>query len=1482
MKNSRKCTTLLVLLGSALILQPSPASAASNIDNKEEKLAISTTNYIMEAQLNDVLVTTTTSAVTKINVSSAITLNDLQNKINDVAAKVEQDKNLGVTFATDKLSELYLDAAKVDGTLPYFQSIIDTAKQLIQTSSVDENAIKTAYNAIDTAYNTLRTIKTYDSFSGTDGGVWKDTNGVPIQAHGGQVQKIGGKWWWYGEDKTKGYRSNGISAYSSDDLYNWTFEGYVMRTISKREQLDTDPYFSEVYKEYTVAEKDNVYLCFNDSRSVIERPKMIYNEKTGKYVLWFHADGPTVESPDSDYAAAMAGVAISDSPNGPFKFLGRYRLNVCPEADKKGEWYEKSAGFARDMNLWVDDDGTAYIIYSSEENRTMFISKLNADYTNLATDVDNAVKGIDFVRLFPGAQREAPALFKYNGKYYMITSSATGWDPNQAKYWVADSILGEWSDIGDPCIGDTDRKTFYSQSTNVITVDKNSGKFIYMGDRWNSHDLPNSRYIWLPLEFDSNGKLLMKPYTNWKLENLNNKYSVQLNTKLKDVYTDVADIPKTLSIKVYENGQLVDKDTTVTWNIPELKPMVQTNITGVLDAVGREIKTSVIDIPNNLKYYIDCGNTKSKEYDLANNKVVLKNNDTSDKAYTKGSWGYSSKIGTDIDLYSTTSTDSFQTGYWAQSGKTIDYVASLEAGNYNLYAGFNEWWGANRTMGISISYKDASGQIVKQNLGTFTNSSQKTVDYSFKLPVDSDVTISVYKPNSSNPDVILSWLAIQFDNVEVPIEENPNMKDLYTGIDELPQTLNIKAFENNEWVSKNTTVKWDISTLTPMVQTTVTGTLGYSGRKIQANVLNIPKNLQYYVDCGAKNSSTIYDLINKKVKLMNNQVCDQAYTKESWGYIGKIGTDIGYKNEVDSANPYNSGFWAYDGKNIDYAVPLKAGNYNLFAGFNEWWGANRTMGMSVSYKNLSGEIVKQELGTFTSSGKKDVNYTFNLPQDAEVTISVYRHNSNNPNVILSWFALENIIPEYAINVEVGEHGSISPSGSVNVEKNQSKTLTITPDDGYEISDVKVDGASVGAVSSYAFKDVTKAHTIIATFKVKNSRPGNSLSINVEVGEHGSISPNGAINVEKNQSETFTITPDDGYEISDVKVDGVSVGAVGSYTFKDVTEVHTISAIFKVKNSPANNSLSINVEVGKHGSISPSGSVNVEKNQSKTFIITPDTGYKINDVKVDGVSVGAVSSYVFKDVTKAHTISATFKVKNSPSSSSSSKNSSSSANNVSDTVITKTDEASIINAINSRTTNTIVIDVSNTKSTHNIGVNAVNTGITGNTPLISKNIIKDLKTNVDKTLVIKAADSSIEIKSKDGQIQFTENGVAVTGFKLVGQAEYYLNERGIMQTGWVQTPEKSWYHLNLETGIKEKNWIKETNGNWYYLDNNSGAMKIGWVKDNATWYYLNNDGTMKTGWLKESDGSWYYLDISGAMASNTTIDGYQLGENGALI
>ena len=165
---------------------------------------------------------------------------------------------------------------------------------------------------------------------------------------------------------------------------------------------------------------------------------MLYNNKTGKYVIWFHADGRTPTN-SADYGKAKAGVAVADSPAGPFQLLGSYKLNYHKASDggPDGDYsygYDgwDGRGSVRDMNLFQDDDGTAYVIYSSDGNQTTYISRLNEAYTGLAADRDEAVEGEDFIRAF-GWSREAPAMFKYNGKYYIINSGCTGWAPNAAE-----------------------------------------------------------------------------------------------------------------------------------------------------------------------------------------------------------------------------------------------------------------------------------------------------------------------------------------------------------------------------------------------------------------------------------------------------------------------------------------------------------------------------------------------------------------------------------------------------------------------------------------------------------------------------------------------------------------------------------------------------------------------------------------------------------------------------------------------------------------------------------------------------------------------------------------------------------------------------------------------------------------------------------------------------------------------------------------
>ena len=338
------------------------------------------------------------------------------------------------------------------------------------------------------------------------GEVWRDTDGNPINAHGGGVLFHEGSYYWYGELKAGktylpdcnkswgGTRADvvGVSCYSSANLYNWKNEGIALPAVSDDANSDLHP------------------------TKALERPKVIYNKTTKQFVMWMHIDS-------ASYAAARSGVAVSDKPSGPFNYLGSFRPNagVWPDnvadADKLPSQtnilardFEKGQ-MARDMTVFVDDDGRAYQFYSSEENPTMHVSLLSDDYLRPAGK---------YQRIFVGRSMEAPTVFKHAGKYYLIASGCSAWAPNAARSAVADNIFGPWTELGNPCAGDDADKTFHSQSTFVLSVQGRDDTFIFMADRWKQWDLPDSRYVWLPIEFTGEGKPVLGWHERWALNTI--------------------------------------------------------------------------------------------------------------------------------------------------------------------------------------------------------------------------------------------------------------------------------------------------------------------------------------------------------------------------------------------------------------------------------------------------------------------------------------------------------------------------------------------------------------------------------------------------------------------------------------------------------------------------------------------------------------------------------------------------------------------------------------------------------------------------------------------------------------------------------------------------------------------------------------------------------------------------------------------------
>jgi len=229
------------------------------------------------------------------------------------------------------------------------------------------------------------------------------------------------------------------------------------------------------------------------------------------------------------------------------------------------------------------------------------------------------------------------------------------------------------------------------------------------------------------------------------------------------------------------------------------------------------------------------------------------------------------------------------------------------------------------------------------------------------------------------------------------------------------------------------------------------------------------------------------------------------------------------------------------------------------------------------------------------------------------------------------YTVPDALQTFTITASAGGYGSITPSGTVSLTEGQSETFTISPTSGFHIQGVSVDGTDIGASSQYTFNEISDNHIIHATFA---SNPVTLHTIVATDDGHGSISPKGNVTVIEGNAQNFSITPNTGYHIADVRVDGHSVGATGDYEFANVTEGHTISASF------AANTFTITATPGSHGSITP-GTITVNQGSGKTFSITANSGYEIADVVVDNQSKGSVTSYTFNDVSSNHTIAATF-------------------------------------------------------------------------------------------------------------------------------------------------------------------------------------------------------------------------------------------------
>lgn len=337
------------------------------------------------------------------------------------------------------------------------------------------------------------------------GALWHDTSGHVINAHGGGVLFDNGVYWWYGEHKVYGRAGNkahvGVHVYSSRDLVNWDDRGIALA-------VSEDP------------QSDIADGC------ILERPKVLRSQKTGRYVMYFH-----LELKGQGYNAARTGIAVADRPEGPFRFLRSLRPTpgAWPEDVRADEWTPEAmrasrelgnepggpnervrarvpylghmdgGQMSRDMTLFADDDGRCYHIFASEYNATLHIAELTEDLLGYTGR---------WFRVADKHWTEAPALVKMNGWYFLIGSGCSGWQPNAARLYRARSLSGPWERLGNPCRGVSPETglgpelTWGAQSTFLLPVAGRPNEVIALFDVWHPGNQEDSRYVWLPVTFE--------------------------------------------------------------------------------------------------------------------------------------------------------------------------------------------------------------------------------------------------------------------------------------------------------------------------------------------------------------------------------------------------------------------------------------------------------------------------------------------------------------------------------------------------------------------------------------------------------------------------------------------------------------------------------------------------------------------------------------------------------------------------------------------------------------------------------------------------------------------------------------------------------------------------------------------------------------------------------------------------------------------
>ena len=219
--------------------------------------------------------------------------------------------------------------------------------------------------------------------------------------------------------------------------------------------------------------------------------------------------------------------------------------------------------------------------------------------------------------------------------------------------------------------------------------------------------------------------------------------------------------------------------------------------------------------------------------------------------------------------------------------------------------------------------------------------------------------------------------------------------------------------------------------------------------------------------------------------------------------------------------------------------------------------------------------------------------------------------------------------EFTITAVAHGGGTIDPSGAVKVEEGKDQVFTIQPYEGFEVKEVFVNGESVGAVTEYKFEAVRADASIEVFFAEKEAVQADKTKLNESIAA-----------AEELLKHAEDYVPEDVQNLMEVLDAAKAVAADPAVTQETVDAAqNALDAAMNI--APIQKEFAIMAAAGEGGSITPCGTVKVERGMSQTFVIQPEEGYVISDVLVNGQSVGAVAEYTFCDVNADANITALF-------------------------------------------------------------------------------------------------------------------------------------------------------------------------------------------------------------------------------------------------